>query len=111
MSLSMIVAFSSKRIYGLFASYGTISSEEIKYFYSEIYTVKDTLFKDESIPILVCDNAQYHKSKSIRKFMEGSNAKVFTFIPYSPCLNPAEQMIGYIKSKIKRKYLAKSNFI
>ena len=57
MSLSMIVAFSSKWIYVLFSSCETISLEEIKYFYSEIHKVKDTMFKDEGDPILVCDNA------------------------------------------------------
>ena len=104
-SLSMIVAFSKIRVYGWFALQETISSEEIKYFYSEIYKAKSTLFRDECTPILVCDNAKYHKSESIKNFIDGSKARIFTLVPYSPFLNPAEQMIGYIKSKIKKELL------
>ena len=50
MSLIKIVALSCKQFYGLFAMFGAISSEEIKYLYYVIYIVNDTLLNDESIP-------------------------------------------------------------
>ena len=103
-SISIIVAFSEKRIYGIFAFDSTTDSETIKYFISKIYQARSEGYNESSTnALLVCDNAKYHKSTIIKNFVEACGVKLLTITPYWPWLNPAEHIIGHIKQKLKRE--------
>jgi len=61
------------------------------------------LSKDAGKPILVItDNAKYHHSKETQKFIESQKDKILLeFIPpYSPELNPDEQVWNHLKLRI-----------
>ena len=101
-SLTMIIGFSFKRIYGWMATSEANTEESMKWFYSKIYKTKAETFSDEdNIPILVGDNVIIHKSDKIKQFIEDSWIRVITITPYSPCLNPWEYLIANIKNKAK----------
>ena len=110
-SLTMIIGFSFKRIYGWMAISKTNTADSIKWFYSKIYATKaETFSGEDNILILVGDNAITHKSIEVQKFIEGSWIRVITINPLSPWLNPCEYLIAYIKNKVKLQ-LAKGRYL
>ena len=57
--VSMIVAFSHKRVYGCMATKLSISASFVKYFCQSIIKLRSSLFPDDGdFPILVGDNSQ-----------------------------------------------------
>ena len=82
----------------------TFASHEMLGLYYHIFKTKFESFKETgSIPIIVHDNASIHKSSEIQEFIKESGITILTIIPYFPCLNPTEHLIGSIKSKIKQQ--------
>ena len=103
-SISIIIAFSEKRVYGLFAFDSTTDSETIKYFISKIYQARSEGFNENNAnAVLVCDNAKYHKSIATKTFIESCGVRLLTITPYWPWLNPAELIISHIKQKLKKE--------
>ena len=100
-TMSFIVALSSSGIEGILASTTSINSQNFTVF---IYDLWCNLHKEEEAiynPLLVFDNSKIHSIKISTKFIEKHSIKWLTIPPYSPQLNPAEKIIGMIKSKIR----------
>ena len=101
-TLSMIIAFSSRAIYGLMATSKTFSHKSVVYFIDRVFKNRETLLGGRRRPaVLVGDNARIHVAKPVLKFLKQTNLRLFTITPYSPCLNAAEHLIGAIKGKVK----------
>jgi len=60
------------------------------------------LHKDSGTPILVItDNAKYHHSKETQRYINGEKEVMLEFIPpYSPELNPDEQVWNHLKLQL-----------
>ena len=54
---------------------------------------------------LVVDGHSIHKSAAVKKFVseQNGNLKLFFLPPYSPHLNPDEQVWAHVKRKVSRK--------
>lgn len=52
--------------------------------------------------IVVMDNLSSHKGKDIRKLIRGAGAKLFYLPPYSPDLNPIEQVFAKLKHLLRK---------
>ncbi len=52
--------------------------------------------------IVVLDNLGSHKSPSVRKAIRAVGAKVFFLPPYSPDLNPIEQVFAKLKALLRK---------
>jgi transposase len=52
--------------------------------------------------IVVLDNLGSHKSPAIRKAIRAAGAKVFFLPPYSPDLNPIEQVFAKLKALLRK---------
>lgn len=66
------------------------------------------LWKDTGKPIIViCDNARYHKTQLVQKCAETSGGLVtLVFLPpYSPDLNPDEQVWNHAKARIGKLFV------
>ena len=79
------------------------TTDKMKDFYYELFYSKIKIFKeDNELPVL-CDNSVIHKSEKIKSFIQDSGGSIITLTLYSPCLNPTEDLIGAIKSKVRSK--------
>ena len=54
-------------------------------------------------PILVMDNVAFHKKEEIKLFLESIGVSIEFLPPYSPDLNPIEQVFSEVKSKLDKK--------
>jgi len=52
--------------------------------------------------IVVMDNLGSHKAKAVRRAIRGAGAQLFFLPPYSPDLNPIEQVFAKLKHLLRR---------
>ncbi len=52
--------------------------------------------------IVVLDNLGSHKGQAVRKAIRGAGAKLFFLPPYSPDLNPIEQVFSKLKTLLRK---------
>jgi len=71
------------------------------------HDIKNKMIKEETI-YLILDNYSVHKSKFIKKVAKILNIQLIYLPPYSPHLNPIEQLWRKMKNIIKQ-YLIKSD--
>ena len=92
---------SNKGIEGIKACTGTINSEILIWFWEDIW--KRMIDGSERIknPVIIWDNVSRHTWKETSEFMAKLGTKWVTITPYSPELNAAEKIIGYIKNKLR----------
>ena len=106
LTFNVAVWFSRKMIYGVMATTKTFNSQAIRYFY---YSWMEARQKIESgqhdRAILVGDNAKIHKSKVASEYILKTKMRLMMNTPYSPWLNPCEQLIGAIKMKLRQELL------
>lgn len=66
----------------------------------EAYLYSFSKYKPQETKILIIDNAGFHSTKNITV---PNNIKLIRIPPYSPELNPCEQVWAWIKSRYKNK--------
>ncbi len=52
--------------------------------------------------VVIMDNLNSHKSPAIRKMIRGVGARLFFLPPYSPDLNPIEQVFAKLKTLLRK---------
>ena len=52
--------------------------------------------------VVVLDNLGSHKGKAVRKMVRAAGARLFFLPPYSPDLNPIEQLFSKIKHAMRK---------
>jgi len=52
--------------------------------------------------VVVIDNLGSHKSKAVRRAIRAAGAKLFYLPPYSPDLNPIEQVFAKLKTLLRK---------
>lgn len=63
--------------------------------------VKDFLLPElQPGQVVIMDNAAFHKSQETKKLIETAGCRIFFLPPYSPDLNPIEQVWANIKKKV-----------
>jgi transposase len=58
----------------------------------------------ESNYVLVMDNASFHGSASIKKLCDEAGVMLYFLSPYSPDLNPIEELFSQLKAFIRRHW-------
>ena len=51
--------------------------------------------------VVIMDNAAFHKSQETKKLIETAGCRIFFLPPYSPDLNPIEQLWANMKKKVQ----------
>lgn len=90
--------------------YGSYSPVDGDSFVWEIQGVSTQIFeaylkafsehRPDELKIIVIDNAGFHSTKNIKI---PDNIRLVNIPPYSPELNPCEQIWGYLKNRFKNK--------
>lgn len=79
------------------------------HYFNFIYGTLDVLDRHEQFRghYLIIDNAPIQVSDQIEKLIISRGYRCVYFLPYSPELNPIEQFLSVVKSKVKREKLLK----
>ena len=79
---------------------GTADSNTVlNYFENILPRLKPT--NEQNISIVIMDNASYHKSQDLKDLFKEHNCLIIFLPPYSPDLNPIENIWGTIKQELK----------
>jgi len=65
---------------------------------------KNVLPKLKNKSVIIMDNATFHKGKQLKELFEKYNHKLVFLPPYSPDLNPIENIWGTIKQQLRSYY-------
>ncbi len=98
-SLSMLSAVSKEGDFRFMVHEGTVNAKVFRGFLKRLMASAGT-------PIfLVVDGHSIHKAKLVREYVEAQNGrlKLFFLPPYSPHLNPDEQVWRYVKSEVAKR--------
>ena len=99
--ISAIVEFNADgRVY-FFGSRETINSEVFQFFLNKIIESEKRHLGDNQRVWCLSDNASIHKRLEVRSIFKLNNSSLMTIAAYSPCLNPTEKLIRFIKEKVK----------
>jgi transposase len=96
-TMTFLAALRCDRIDAPFVLDGPINGESFKAYVEQMLV--PTLASGD---IVVMDNLGSHKSKSVRDAIRGAGAKLFFLPPYSPDLNPIEQMFSKLKHLMRK---------
>jgi transposase len=98
-SLNMISAVSPQGEFRFMLHDGTVNAEIFREF------LKRLLIGASGPVFLIVDGHPVHKAKLIKTFVEAQNGmlKLFYLPPYSPQLNPDEQVWAHVKRKVARQ--------
>ncbi|NBS17432.1 MAG: IS630 family transposase [Gammaproteobacteria bacterium] len=94
--LNMISAISSKGDFRFMIQEGTVTAQVFRDF------LKRLMVGAKQPIILVVDGHPIHQSKLVKTFVEEQNGKLKLVVlpPYSPQLNPDEQVWGWVKPRV-----------
>ena len=98
-SFNMISAVSPRGDFRFMIHEGTVDSDVF------ITFLKRLLIGSEQPVFLIVDGHPVHKSAAVKRFIAEQNGrlKLFFLPPYSPHLNPDEQVWAHVKRKVSRK--------
>jgi putative transposase len=111
-SINLIGAMIDKRKYAFMLKKGATKTNHMILFFEMLHEKLSEYFGVDYYKhtIFILDNARVHSNKKIKSYY---NAKKLTLIglpPYSPELNPIENLFNEIKQQIKLKPLVNKQF-
>ena len=96
-TLTFLAALRSDRIDAPCVIDGPINGESFRAYVEQILI--PTLKPGD---IVIIDNLGSHKGKSVRRAIRAAGAKLFFLPPYSPDLNPIEQVFAKLKTLLRK---------
>lgn len=97
------LAFSAQGTFSLFTYQNTMNMDRLQAVFTEhLLPEARSIFGDEPIP-LVQDNARYHVGGKISAWYKRVGIAPMGMPPYSPDLNPTENLINILKQKIEAR--------
>ena len=101
-AMSFIWAISSHQVYGLLGVDGSVTSDIIKHYITELVLKRKWDPVMALMPfVIIWDNAKVHSNELIKSFLIRSKLRAISIPQYTPVLNPWEKLINTIKAKIK----------
>lgn len=99
-SLNMISAVSPRGDFRFMLHDGSVTAEVFREFLKRLL-----IGADQPVFLIVDDGHPIHKAKMVKEFVEaqGGKLKLFYLPPYSPHLNPDEQIWAHVKRQVARQ--------
>ena len=101
-SCLMVISKTGEIKYELYKD--AVNSKKLIQFISD----NEEYFKNK---FLLLDNVAFHKSKEVINTLSKLNCEVIYTPPYSPYLNPIEEVFSQIKRNIRKSYINETNII
>ena len=101
--MNFIIVISSKDTEGIKAYTNSNNSENFIWFYEDAW--RRLADEKNQTPAIIWDNASLHTLKESTKFMKSKGIKWITITLYTPQLNAAEKIIGFIKYNLRKVWL------
>ena len=103
MSMTLLIAFSSKHFYGIMANKNPNDSFAFRHFLGKVWEARFKYFHNfDSKFWCIIDNASIHKSDIIKEYTKKNKIWLIAIPAYSPSLNAVESIIQSLKAKIKK---------
>ena len=96
-TMTFLAALRHDRIDAPWVIDGPINGELFRLYVTEVLV--PTLEPDD---IVILDNLGSHKSRAVRSAIRAAGARIFFLPPYSPDLNPIEQLIAQLKALLRK---------
>ena len=96
-TMTLIAALRIDRIDAPWVIDGPINGDAFR-----AYVEKELLPTLQPGDVVVLDNLGSHKGKAVRKMVRAAGARLFFLPPYSPDLNPIEQLFSKIKHAMRK---------
>jgi len=106
---SVITAITKEKIIGFQVFKGSIETNEFGAFLAGLVKANPELLKDRSKYVFYMDNAPIHHARSLKPFLKHFN--VIYGAPYSPFLNPIEEIFSSWKHIFRRNYAQDMNIL
>ena len=101
--MSFTIVISSRGTEGIEAHTNSNNSENFIWFYEDVW--RRLADEKNQTPVIIRDNASLHTLIESTEFMKSKGIKWITITLYSPQLNEAEKIIGFIKNKLRKVWL------
>ena len=93
--VSVITAITSEGVLALELTLGTVSS--LTFYVANSYQRCSHLMVKANIPYLIVDNCAIHHVQAVKDLLQTAGILYSFLPPYSPDLNPAEELFSYVK--------------
>jgi len=94
-NISLIALLSCSKINNYKLIDGPYNTVKLVDFLEESWSCNSIVHND----IIIMDNVRFHHNSDVKNWCEGKNIKIKYLPPYSPDLNPIENVFGTIKSR------------
>ena len=102
--LTFTMAISSKKVIATYLTLGSMNTEK----YHDFLQNKVIPKLESNHTHLLMDNVSFHKTKKIKRLLENENKKAIYTVPYTPDLNPIENVFSVVKHYVRKKVLKQS---
>ena len=87
-SMSFMIGFSDKRLYGVIGTSATHNQRSFIMFIQNAIKLRAEKLKIDDINfIIICDNSSIHKGVEVNNYLKETKIRILTICPYSPDLN------------------------
>ena len=99
---SAVPIMSTLGLHDLFLAEGTINGDRFRYFIRTcLLPILQSFNSINPLSVVIMDNASIHHVQSTIDLIESVGSRVIFLPPYSPDLNPLEQVFGTVKAILK----------
>lgn len=99
-NITLIAAMSRNKMWGFHLHKGGVNQNVFSEFLTKLF--EDLATNSVVGAVLVMDNVAFHKTELVRSIIQNSGHQLLLLPPYSPFLNPIEEVFSQLKSIVKR---------
>ena len=100
-NITFIAAISSERVWSTKVHDGSVNEHIFSEYLIQLFC--DLQYSGISKALLIMDNVRFHKTERILNLVAETNHSLLFLPPYSPFLNPIEELFNQIKILVRKE--------